>query len=458
MPSAWDYIDIPGSIEKGRQMGAQTWGRRQLQRGDYEGAAATVAPYNPQLADAWTQLGEQRRAREEKRQAESFDREVTPMIARGDVAAATNLAVTRRRPSATVVQLMELGRTMTNEKLTRARENAARTALALRQMQGLPPEQRDAQYAALRTRLVAEDPTTAQHLPEAYDPQISTNLMMASVDAKDALDLIMQERKAELARVRTLTPAEAAAAGFREGSIVQVKPDGSYDVAQAPREPAAGFGSANIPSNMISAEREYAKEWRNVYNNFNDIQQQYNRLQTMGARGDSAGDLALVVSFTKMLDPGSVAREGEVALTQSTAGLLQQVQNLPNTWVQGRTLLTPTVRQALLAAGREMYGVYEKTYHDIANDYRGTAQQYGFDPERVMMGYRAPGGGAPSPNAAPAAPAAAAAAPAPPTRVYATMPPASQHAGEYTTNHSEKKSYYSNGSSWVEVPYQAGAR
>lgn len=457
MPSAWDYIDIPGSIEKGRQIGATTWGRRQLQRGDYEGAAATVAPYNPQLAETWTALGEQRRAREQKREAEAFDREVTPLIARGDVAAATNLAVTRQRPSSTVVQLMELGRSMTNEKLTRARENAARTALQLRQMQGLTPEQRAAQYTALRTRLIAEDPTTAQHLPEAYDPQIATNLMLASVDAKEALDMIAQERKAEHARVRTLSPAEAAAAGFRSGSIVQQKPDGSYEVAQAPREPAAGFGSANIPSNMISAEREYAKEWRNVYNNFNDIQQQYHRLQTMGARGDSAGDLALVVSFTKMLDPGSVAREGEVALTQSTAGLLQQVQNLPNTWVQGRTLLTPTVRQALLAAGREMYGVYEKTYHDIANDYRGTAEQYGFDPDRVMMGYRPPGGGAPSPSAA-AAPAAPAAAPAPPTRVFATMPPASEVPGSYVTNHTEKKTFYSNGSSWVEVPYRADAR
>jgi hypothetical protein len=112
------------------------------------------------------------------------------------------------------------------------------------------------------------------------------------------------------------------------------------------------------------------------------------RIETMANRKDSVGDLALVVSFTKMLDPGSVAREGEVALTQSAAGILPTAQNMARTWVEGKTLLPPNVRAQLLSAAREMYGVYDGSYKRLAGDYQRTAQEYGYSSDRVMMGYQ----------------------------------------------------------------------
>jgi hypothetical protein len=159
-----------------------------------------------------------------------------------------------------------------------------------------------------------------------------------------------------------------------------------------------GATANGAPSeDMIQLEREFAKDWKSVQGNFSDIQNQWGRMQSMASRGDAAGDLALVVSFTKMLDPGSVAREGEVALTQKAASLYDQMQNLLPRLEKGDTLLPPETRKALLEAAGQMYNVYNDTFQRLAGDYKSTAEQYRMAPERVMMGYR------PSPAAAEAA-------------------------------------------------------
>lgn len=190
---------------------------------------------------------------------------------------------------------------------------------------------------------------------------------------------------------RTLHPPSASSTG--------TKPPSGYRYAENPEtgemglEPIPG-GPADRGLNMnpqfIAMEMQQSKDWKSVYNNFSDITDQRGRIETMAAREDPAGDLALIVSFTKMLDPGSVAREGEVALTQSVASALQQAQMWLPRIQQGNTLLPPEVRKALLAAGKEMYQVYEKKYHDLAGDYTARAKAYGFAPERVLMGYRPP--------------------------------------------------------------------
>ena len=154
---------------------------------------------------------------------------------------------------------------------------------------------------------------------------------------------------------------------------------------------ARGGNGDGMSNTDIRSEMQFSDRWRGVYNNFSEIRDSYQRVQSMGNLGNAAGDLALVVSFTKMLDPGSVAREGEVALTQSAASALAQAQNFLPRLSQGNTLLPAAVRQQLIGAAREMYGNYERTYNNLATQYRGTAQAYGFDPNRVMMGYQQPG-------------------------------------------------------------------
>ena len=127
-----------------------------------------------------------------------------------------------------------------------------------------------------------------------------------------------------------------------------------------------------------------------IQKDFQDISSQYKRIETLSKRKDSAGDLGLVVSFTKMLDPGSVARESEVEMTQSAAGALQQAAMWGPRLADGKTLLPDGVRKMFVDAANDMFGVYEGAYNNLAQDMQTRATQYGLSPDRIMLGYEAP--------------------------------------------------------------------
>lgn len=273
-------------------------------------------------------------------------------------------------------------------------------ALSFAQQRGaLSPEAR-AQFDA--THPTPDAPDLSARIPQAA--QHGQQLLRQRAAAREGANewLTRDDARVEAERIRNTpdwtiddygTPYGQTPDGrlFRRGEDGTVQPTQNIPQrAPISNNGGAGYGPGGMPAEQIRLEREFSREWRGVYQNYSEIRNEFGRIQQMANRADSAGDLALVVSFTKMLDPGSVAREGEVALTQRAASIMAQVQNLPQQWVNGRTLLPPAVRQQLLAAAREMYSVYQGAYNNISQDYEQTAISYGFDPARVMMGYRSP--------------------------------------------------------------------
>jgi len=129
---------------------------------------------------------------------------------------------------------------------------------------------------------------------------------------------------------------------------------------------------------------------------YRDIQQSLGTIETMASRGDAQGDLALVVAFTKLLDPGSVAREGEVSLTQSSASTVQQATNWLNQLQRGNTILPQDVRAAFLSASQELAGQYRQSFDARRSEYGAIAEDYGLDANRITIGGPAAATGEPS--------------------------------------------------------------
>lgn len=101
-----------------------------------------------------------------------------------------------------------------------------------------------------------------------------------------------------------------------------------------------------------------------------------------------AGDQSLIVSYAKMLDPGSTVREGEFETTANTdreIGKLKARLAKEFGW-DGGGLLSPEARNAIRA---EIKGLvenrYTPSYQQVREDYTGLAQEYGFKPETVVM-------------------------------------------------------------------------
>lgn len=216
-----------------------------------------------------------------------------------------------------------------------------------------------------------------------------------------------------------LTPDEAAALGLPPGTY-QRSPEGKIEATVTPRTQDSGFGN----------EQDLRKEYtaRPEYKRFDDVRASYERVRAGAQRDSGAGDLGLIFGFMKMLDPGSVVREGEFANAENTAGVPDRVRNLYNRIVSGERL-QPGQRQEFVSTAGDLYQQEAARIGSVNEHYAAIAKQYGLDPSRIVanpskyepldIGTPAPAPQAPGAQGAPVGPAGAA---APNVRQWPTRP------------------------------------
>lgn len=104
----------------------------------------------------------------------------------------------------------------------------------------------------------------------------------------------------------------------------------------------------------------------------------------------AADDLALIFAFMKMLDPGSVVREGEFANAQNTAGIPDRIRNAYNRAISG-TRLSDKQRNEFFETATTVMDNYSNSYADQAERSRSLAESYGLQPDRVAPAPQRPG-------------------------------------------------------------------
>lgn len=399
MPPNSYYIDTPDIGQRFRQ----GMGRSYAQAGNYEGAIAV----DPDNAASYAGLADRQTRNREREEQRSYARDYAGALSRNDYAGAESAAARYGD-----VEGVTGARTAQSEASQQQREELYRGgSQMLAELEQIEASNGEG-YAALIERgrqALQQNPNMDPEMrrliesaPATFSPRFvgavrayATRLRDAALTPQQAATL-QQQRDNES---REGWAIDAYGRPYRNNGGVIERRNEQGDIVQdsapvpVPRDrvPApATYGPSGLNADQVRAEREYARDWRGVYDNFSSIRSEFGRIEQMASRRDSAGDLALVVSFTKMLDPGSVAREGEVALTQSAASLLAQAQTFLPRLQQGNTLLPDQVRAQLLSAAQQMYGVYSSAYNRLGQDYYTTAQDYGFDPSRVMRGYDPP--------------------------------------------------------------------
>ena len=98
---------------------------------------------------------------------------------------------------------------------------------------------------------------------------------------------------------------------------------------------------------LFDAENKIYTEYTKATSSIVEGRIAFNKLKQAAEQADGPGDLALVFSFMKMLDPGSVVRESEFAAAQDTAGLFQKLQVLGQK-VKDGSLLSVEQRKGFL--------------------------------------------------------------------------------------------------------------
>lgn len=98
----------------------------------------------------------------------------------------------------------------------------------------------------------------------------------------------------------------------------------------------------------------------------------------------AAGDLSMIFNYMKLLDPGSVVREGEFATAQNATGVPQRVQNLYNNLLRGERL-NPLQRRDFTSRAEQLYGVHWERQKAFNEAFEDLAIRGGLDPKNIIL-------------------------------------------------------------------------
>ena len=198
------------------------------------------------------------------------------------------------------------------------------------------------------------------------------------------------QRNSVSGELKVVRPAPEAGAGvqvFRDektGEIVAVDKTKVGTGAQVVR-PGQPRPDANI-----DPETKLRTEFSGRTKEFGAVQDAYGRIVasvqnrvTNPNDKSPASDIALVFGYMKMLDPGSVVREGEYATAQNAAGIPERIRNAYNKAVDGE-FLDGKQRADMVATAQRLYKQARSAAEAEATRYRDLAKGYGLDPGRVV--------------------------------------------------------------------------
>lgn len=134
------------------------------------------------------------------------------------------------------------------------------------------------------------------------------------------------------------------------------------------------------------AESKLRNEYftRTKDNKYNEVAQTYEKI--LNVPDTAAGDLGLIFSYMRLLDPASTVREGEFANAQNAAGVPDQIRNAWNRTLSGQRL-NPNQRQDFRTSALSYVEPVVKQQKQAEEYYRQLAIQQGIDPEKITGGY-----------------------------------------------------------------------
>lgn len=154
--------------------------------------------------------------------------------------------------------------------------------------------------------------------------------------------------------------AEKSALGIRSGLV---KPSGKAD--------------------NFDNETKLRKEFVNESKDFVKVRDAFARLQPAVQNPSAAGDLALIFNYMKILDPGSVVREGEFATAQNAGGVDDRVRNVYNKIRKGERL-SPRQRQDFFNQAQALYQTQENLHTQRVGSYSDIASRNDLNVQNVI--------------------------------------------------------------------------
>lgn len=246
------------------------------------------------------------------------------------------------------------------------------------QAQALPTD--EAKLDFLRSRrgqLVAQGVSTEDTdeligLFEAGQPEQANALIESAVESGERMGIIrppsLEEEKLEMQRQDLDFRRSQASLKERQ----QIDAQGQKLLEQEVKQAKTKFDQAAKIRGEVSKSSD----------EFNKIQSSFDRIQA--SESTAAGDLALIFNFMKMLDPGSVVREGEFATAQNATGVPERIRNLYDQVVTGERL-NPKQRKSFISQGRSILNASQKRHTKRIDDFERLGKRFGLERGDIII-------------------------------------------------------------------------
>lgn len=135
----------------------------------------------------------------------------------------------------------------------------------------------------------------------------------------------------------------------------------------------------------LTDEGGQRKEFTKASGDFIKVRDAFGKIQK--AKGTAAGDLALIFNYMKLLDPGSVVREGEFATAQNTAGVPERIRNVYNRALSG-VRLSPEQRTNFKDQAADVFTAQREQQNLLESEFGRIAESSGLRPGNVIVDFQ----------------------------------------------------------------------
>lgn len=155
------------------------------------------------------------------------------------------------------------------------------------------------------------------------------------------------------------------------------------EAAIALREEFAPTVTGADPKVTADLRQEFARD--PIVRDSSAIAQSFSRMVSVAEQPSSgANDLAIIFSFMKLLDPGSVVREGEFANAQNSQGVPARTRALYNRVISGERLTTET-RLEFVESAQSIVKGQREALNRVLTRFEGLAERIGVPLEDVTF-------------------------------------------------------------------------
>lgn len=127
------------------------------------------------------------------------------------------------------------------------------------------------------------------------------------------------------------------------------------------------------------------KEYSGASKPWQESKRAFQRIQKTEPTGP--GDIALITSYMKVLDPGSTVREGEFATARNAGGVSEQVRGIYNYLLKSGEMLSPEQRQRFKSQAARFLESRLEEQKNVQSRYGYIAGQRGMDVAEAVPDY-----------------------------------------------------------------------